>query len=317
MRAKISRTLPTALAVLALLGAAGCSGSDETGAGNDPCSGNPFTPTTPSTGQGTPAAGSSQDQLTALAQVDAYRNLIGLGPINFNAALDQSSQAHSDYCSTNSSWCPNWHDEVPGNPGFTGASFSDRTSAAGYGGSACFEVMAPGVGPVGAIEMWIDSVYHRTPFDSPGTLEAGFGGASQFTTMDFGCGGSSDPALVTNYPVHGQSGFPTMFLGNEGPEPPVPPSGWPSGSIISVIFPAGATVTVTAHQLYDASCTPVDHVAGGANITPDPGFQTGFLGSSMVMYGNAPLQSGQTYTVNVEYTLNGAPGNRTFQFTTQ
>ena len=177
--------------------------------------------------------------------------------------------------------------------------------------------MAPGIGPEGSIEMWIDSVYHRTPFDSPGTLEAGFGHASQYDTMDFGCGGSSDPSLVTNYPVHGQTGFPTSFLGNEGPEPPAPPSGWPSGAIISVIFPQGASVSITAHQLFDASCAALDHVAGGADIAPDPGFQTGFLSSTIVMYANTALQSGQSYTVDVEYTLNGAPGNRTFQFTTE
>jgi hypothetical protein len=249
--------------------------------------------------------------------MDAFRNLIGLNPINLNAQLNQAAQAHSDYCSTDPNWCPGWHDEVPGNPGYTGASFGERLAAAGYGGSGYFEVMAPGVGPVGSIQMWIDSVYHRTPFVSPITLEAGYGGASQFDTMDFGCCGASDASLVTNYPVHGQTGFPTMFLGNEGPEPPPPPSSWPSGSIISVIFPDGASVSVSAHELFDASCTPLEHMAGGADISPNPGFELGFLSSTVVLYANAPLQSGQTYTVNVEYTLNGAPGHRTFQFTAQ
>ncbi|MBI4953305.1 MAG: CAP domain-containing protein [Myxococcales bacterium] len=303
---------------LALASTAGCGkGDDEVGPGDDPCSGNPFTPTAARDEHGAAPPDSTPDQLTALAEVDAFRNLVGLAPIDFVAALNHASQAHSDYCAAAPGNCPNWHDEVPGNPGFTGADFGTRAQAAGYTGSASFEVMASGVGPVGAVRMWVDSVYHRTPFVSPAIHEAGYGGSTAFDTMDFGCCGPADPTFVTNYPVHGQTGVTSSFGGNEGPEPPVPPSGWPSGSIVSVVFPPSGAVSVTKHELYDAACNPVDHLAGGKDVAPDPGFVQGFLGSTVVLYAHAPLAPGQTYTANVEYTLDGVAGNRTFQFTVQ
>jgi cysteine-rich repeat protein len=298
-----------------------CSGAcllDLTGCeGIDPCSGNPYTPTAPSTDVGTTPAGSTAEQQTAVAYITAIRNLIGLNAIDLNAALNQASQAHSTYCSTNASWCPNWHDEVPGNPGFTGEQFWTRCSAAGYTGNAAFEVMAPGGTPQYAIDMWMATVYHRTPFITPEIHEAGFGSGSSYNTMDFGCCGASDPDLVTNYPVHGQTGVPTSWGGNEGPQPPPPPGGYPSGPVLSIIFPSTNGLAITATELYGPACTPIDHVAGGADLNGTAGFQLSFLRSTVVLYANDPLTSGQTYTVNVEYTRNGTPGHRTFTFVTQ
>jgi len=285
--------------------------------GTDPCSGNAFTPTTASTGQGQAPGDASSVQIEAMHYTNSFRNLCGLNPINFNSALDSASQAHSDYCSTDSSWCPGWHQEQEGHPGFTGVNFWERDQYAGYSGQPASEVMAPGGTPQYAIDMWMESVYHRTPFVNPKIHEAGFGSGSSYTTMDFGCCGSFDANLVTNYPVHGQTGVPTDWLGNEGPQPPTPPTGWPSGPVISIIFPPGANVGITAHQIYDDTCQTIEHVAGGQGIQPDPGFQGSFLGSTVAMYPNNSLASHKTYTVNVEYTMGGQPGHRTFSFTTK
>jgi hypothetical protein len=242
---------------------------------------------------------------------------MALNPINFDAALNQAAQAHSDYCSQNSAWCPGWHQEEQGHPGFTGVNFWERMSAAGYAGSAAFEVMAPGVGPEGSIQMWMETVYHRTPFISPEVDETGYGGGTSYDTMDFGCCGPYDAALVTSYPVHDQAGVPTAWYGNEGPTPPAPSGGWPSGPVLSVVFPPGATVAISAEELFDASCAAVPHLAGGTGL-PDVGLELGFLPDrGLVLYANDPLQGGASYTVNVEYTLDGTPGHRTFRFTTQ
>ena len=282
--------------------------------GGDPCSGNAYTPTAPSAGQGTEPAGASADQHEARLKVDAFRNLLGLHPINFNAALNQASQAHSTYCSTDATWCPGWHQESPGHPGYTGVNFSDRDSAAGYSGGPRFEVMASGLGPDGSIQEWLDTVYHRGPFVTPDMAETGFGHGTGFDTMDFGNSSAADAAYVTNYPIHGQTGVASSWSGNEGPAPPAPPNGFPSGPVISVIFPVANGVHIVKHDIFDKSCTALPHVAGGADL-PSTGFQMGFLGTSVVLYANAPLTSGSAYTVNVEYTLNGAAGHRTFQFT--
>jgi uncharacterized protein YkwD len=284
----------------------------------DPCSGNTYTPTAPSTGTGTAPGDANAEQIEAMEYMNTFRNLTGLNPIDLNSALNQAAQAHSDYCSTNSDWCPGWHSEEPGHPGFTGENFGDRCAAAGYSGQPVFEVMAPGGGdPVYAIDMWMATVYHRTPFVTPEVHEAGYGSGSAYTTMDFGCCGSVDPDLVTNYPVHEQTGFPASWSGNEGPQPPTPPSGWPSGPVITIVFPSINDVSITAHEIYDDACTPIAHVAGGADISPNPGFELSFLRSTVVLYPDDPLASGQTYTVNVEYTRGGVGDHRTFTFTTQ
>jgi uncharacterized protein YkwD len=284
--------------------------------GGDPCSGNAYTPTAPTTTQGTEPAGASADQHQARLDVDALRNLLGLHPIDFDAALNQASQAHSDYCSVDASWCPGWHQESPGHPGFTGASFSERDATAGYSGGPRFEVMASGLGPDGSIQEWLDTVYHRTPFITPDMGQAGFGHASAFDTMDFGASSAADPAFVTNYPVHGQANVPTQWSGNEGPQPPAPSGGFPSGPVVSVVFPSSSGVHIVKHQIFDGSCNALSHVAGGADL-PDVGFQAGFLGPTIALYTDKPLASGAEYTVNVEYELSGSPGHRTFKFKTQ
>ncbi len=285
--------------------------------GTDTCSGNSYTPSQPGTGQGTAPGDASTEQVTAMQYMNSFRNLMGLNPIDLNSALDQACVAHSEYCSQDSSWCPGWHQEEEGHPGFTGVNFWDRDRAAGYQGQPAMEVMAPGGTPQYAIDMWMESVYHRSPFVDPAIHEAGYGSGASFTTMDFGCCGPYDHNLVTNYPVDGQTGVPRSWSGNEGPQPPTPPTGWPSGPVISVVFPPDANVTITAHEIYDDACNPVAHVAGGQGIQPNPGFDERFLGSAVALYPNDPLAGGKTYVVNVEYTMNGSPGHRTFRFTTE
>jgi len=291
-------------------------GDDGAGPGNDPCSGNEYTPTTPTTERGASPGTASSEQRAAAEYVSDIRNLIGMNPIDFIAAINQAAQAHSDYCSSSSAHCPGWHDEVPGDDGFTGAQFWERMAAAGYTGSPAFEVMAPAGSAQFAIDMWMATVYHRTPFVTPEIHETGYGSGSSYTTMDFGCCGPAAD-LVLNYPVHGQTGVATSWGGNEGPTPPAPPGGFPSGPVLTIAFPSLSGVHVTAHEIFGPSCAAVAHVSGGADITPNPGFQTDFLRNTVVLYPNAPLSSGTTYTVNLEYTRSSTPGHRTFSFTTQ
>ena len=289
--------------------------------GGDPCSGTAYTPTTPTTVGGTAPGDADSAQLQALALMDQIRHLVGLSPISLDSDLDQASQAHSSYCSTNISWCPGWHQETSGHPGYTGVNFWDRDASFGYpttpGEYAAFEVMAPGPGPSSTIQMWMGTVYHRSPFVNPEVNQGGYGQGG-YDTMDFGCCGAYDANLVTNYPVHGQTGFDRSFYGNnEGPTPPSPPAGWPSGPVISIVFPPSATVSITDHKIYDAAgCSQIAHVSGGYDL-PNPGFDLSLLGPTVVLYPNAPLTSGHTYTVYVAYTMNGSPGHRTFRFTTQ
>lgn len=65
--------------------------------------------------------------------------------------------------------------------------------------------------------------------------------------IDFGRGTPMPDDTVVVYPYDGQTGLPREFHGNyEGPEPPEPASGWPSGEVITVY---AKDIVVTAHVL--------------------------------------------------------------------
>src|SRR5262249_29626800 len=132
--------------------------------------------------------------------------------------------------SSGGSCIANPHVEVSGCSMYVGANFWDRMMAAGYTGSPAFEDMAFMGDGAGAVQQWIDSIWHRTPILSPWVREIGYGNAPGCDTMDFGVGLPTPNDVVATYPYAGQTGVPVDFDGRfEGPPPPAPPTGWPSG----------------------------------------------------------------------------------------
>jgi len=311
-----------AAAAAALLGA--CKGGGPGGPEIDACSGNPFTPVAAAEGEGTVDPAASAAQSGVLAYVNEFRLAAGALPVDLSPEIDVASSAHANYYVNNPTpyqmgLSP--HEEDPAFPnGFTGVNFWDRLAAAGYPNSPSYEVMHFINNPTAAVDSWVNSVYHRSPFLNPATLDFGYGGASgaggSADVIDFGCCASGPPMdTMILYPYHDQTGYPVQFDGAEGPPPPPPPTGWPSGSMISISFVPGASWSISAHEIYDDACTAVVHVASAGPDTL-PGFDQGFLSDMFLMYPNYPLRRNATYTVNVEGTLGGTPFVRTWRFTT-
>lgn len=258
-----------------------------------------------------PPSDAPADAVTALNAENAARVAMGVPCASLVLTLCTSAQNHCAYYTANqgSSTCAasSAHSEISGCPDFTGADPGARIRAAGYNGNGWSECMAFLGDPAGAVKTFIDSVYHRTPVLSPWYRDMGYGGGSGCDTIDFGPGAGTAKTVTAFYPYDGQTGVPLSFNGaQEGPTPPVPSSGWPSGYPITLY---GQGITVSSHQLMvDGDSTPLAHQWLDGDST---------LGSTAkVMYADAPLTANTTYRVTIDGTTTSATVHFEWTFTT-
>ncbi len=263
--------------------------------------------------------GLSANTAAALTLVNQTRSAMGSPCATMVAALNTSASKHCAYYAANqppaSATCiADPHVEVSGCADFVAAQFNDRETAAGYTGYADSETMAFDDSGTGSVQQWIDSVWHRTPVLSPWTRDIGYGSATACDTMDFGVGSASPSDLIVTYPYDGQTGVPTSFNGTyEGPMPPAPPGGWPSGYPVHVYLHANSLgTTITTHEF---------SVDGGAQLAHQwitPQTPNAVLQDAVVLYANAPLTANTRYRVHVAGTgANGAAVDVNVTFTTK
>jgi hypothetical protein len=120
------------------------------------------------------------------------------------------------------------HFEIPGSPGFTGITPSDRARAGGYERrpGQLFESISEAVGGgrsvTEAVTELFDAPYHREAFLAPGAPDLGVG----VTTLGKGykrvvldVGGRQDGQSVLVYPVDGQRNVPVSWHNAEHPDP--------------------------------------------------------------------------------------------------
>lgn len=279
---------------------------------------------------GRPTEGSDEAQRQALVRTNRWRTAAGLPPLHANAQLEQAAVAHSRFMAGNPANCyPGAHSQVEaGCMGFTGATPFVRINATGYRFAAAGEVINWEPTPTRAIDGWIWTVYHRTPFQDPTYTEVGFGAvrsARSNNTMEFGRAQGMAPQSLTEpslFPPPGTADVPAAFQGNlEGPTPPVPRStrAWPSGAVVSVMFPS-VNFTIATHKLYDGMCREVVHSAFRAPNAPEVADAAADSNNRnprfVFLYGDARLQPGTRYTVELRGTLEGAPWARVWAFTT-
>jgi hypothetical protein len=225
--------------------------------------------------------------------------------------LCTAAQNHCDYYTTNngSATCEasSAHSEISGCPGFTGADPGTRVKAAGYTGRGWSECMAFSGDPARAVKTFIDSVYHRVPILSPWYTEIGYGGGTGCDTIDFGAGTGAAKTATAVYPYDGQTGVPLSFDGSrEGPTPPAPSTGWPSGYPV-ILY--GQGITVASHQIVvDGTTTALPHIWLDGDST---------IGSTAkVLYTEAPLTANTTYRVTIDGTTSSGSVSFNWTFTT-
>ncbi len=181
------------------------------------------------------------DQVKAVERANWYRWQSGLPPLDMIDAINKACQAHCDYYVTHldkyQSTGTSPHNENPAwSEGFTGVAPWDRMGHFGYSGGAS-EVIAFVHNPIGSVDGWMATLYHRIPFMDATLTACGYGAAgsgtwqnsSKIDTMDFGwndADGSTykGPVLEGIYPPPGSSGIPPSFDGLETPQPPARPT---------------------------------------------------------------------------------------------
>lgn len=265
-----------------------------------------------------PPAGATSAQRLALEVINGLRLAAGAACVNLDLTIGAAAEKHCEYYAMNSSdpTCTDVpHREVMGCPGFTGATPMERMRAAGFDSSDGGEIMAFLNDAARAIQMWVDSVWHRIPLLDPATTVLGYGSATGCDVIDFGPGMRSEPARVAVYPYAGQQGVTTSFDGRfEAPMPPEPITGWPSSNPISV-YAQG--LSITEHQLFvDGDSTPVPHVWLDSTSDLLPVEQQRLLRHVVFMYANEPFLPDTTYRVKISGTYAGGPLMREWTFTT-
>jgi hypothetical protein len=256
---------------------------------------------------GTPAAA-----VTAINTENTIRLAMGIDCASIALPLCKSAQSHCDYYVQNqgTSCAPaSPHDEIAGCPGYTGAGLADRFKAAGYtlrmSGSECMAFLDD---PTNAVMTFVNSVYHRTSVLDPWMRDFGYGNDTGCDTIDFGTGTMSDGAITAFYPYADETGVPTSFDGSlEGPTPPKPPSGWPSGYPVTLY---AQKLTVDTHTItVDGDETPLTHEWLAENDMTLPSY-------AKVLYTDAPLMANTTYHVVITGSINGATKTFDWKFTT-
>ena len=274
---------------------------------------------------GTAPAEASATQQAALWWVNTFRARVGLGPVDEVAPLNASATAHALYVLTHPELYDEGqglsvHVESPGKDGFTGANFWERMASAGYAGAPFREVIAYQANPAAAVAHWMETVYHRLPIVHPAARHVGYAeahlGTSTIDVLDMGSGHGKAKIAPSGvvWPPDGARDVPLSWDGLESPAPPAPPGGFPSGPVVTLTFGSGLELSVSKHELIDAS--------GGGGLVPHvlltPDSDPNLDGeTSVVMYANAPLAPGHTYQALVEGEVKGKPFSRSWTFTTR
>lgn len=306
----------TALLLAGLLAACGGGDSSPNGAVTPPPT--PVTPVAPPPGAPTASGNTASD---GFAWFNYRRNQVGLSTLTRNSIIDQAALGHSNYQRLNNTVS---HDQVAGNPGFTGQTLLNRLNNAGYfftGARAYGEVISAAGERDGFYhaEELIAAIYHRFVVFEPLFREMGTGAATNasnytYFTTDFSANNGYGPGLgrgnLVTYPVNNQTAVPPNFLSDSESPDPVPNQnevGYP----VSVHADNTSTITVNSFTV---------RPRGGAELA------TRLL--SKAVDGETPksaaaiipltrLAAGTTYDVSFSGTVDGSTVTRSWSFTTR
>jgi tetratricopeptide (TPR) repeat protein len=252
-------------------------------------------------------------QAVALATVNNYRRLAGLGPVTSSSVIHQSALAHSFYTFFNGN-LPSIrdlgiHQEVSTGQGYVGDNVLTRAQHFGYPQRSMAEVITHRNEPAGAVADWIDSVYHRIPLLRADLIELGYGdaylGPLTVQVMDMSYRETATGRVIL-YPAPNQVSVPAAFNGNEIPDP-APNASYPIGYPVTATFDRNARVTIGGFHLRDPSGADLP----GISLQPSNETENSFA-----FMANVPLKDGTTYTADLSYTQNGIAGRRVWKFTT-
>jgi|GEM_PF-1404216 len=196
----------------------------------------------------------------AVEHLADVRATLGLPPVEAIGTLSAAAQAHAEYIAAHQDYHKDNgvspHREVEGLPGFTGVAPRDRVDFAGYGGLLIGEVIGYQPKPIGTMEAWLESLYHRLPLIRREAVEVGVGGAigdgitahvvEVGTDSEAFAAASSGTYPLVAYPPNGAIDVSPSWSGLEAPQPVPPPAGYPSGPVLTLSATSGRIAVETA-----------------------------------------------------------------------
>jgi uncharacterized protein YkwD len=155
-------------------------------------------------------------------RINHYRDIAGLPRMSIDKSLNAAANNHALYVSSNTNAGHLQSDKK--HEYFTGEMPWDRTRYFGYMSPMVAENIHFKQANIGAVDDWMDSVYHRIPLISPIYTHMGYGyvakGTRYVNVLEVGAiryNGLSRQTVV--YPVDGQKGVPVTWSGLEEPDP--------------------------------------------------------------------------------------------------
>jgi uncharacterized protein YkwD len=285
------------------------------------------------------AAGSQE--LVGFNKLNAERERCGFGLLTQNAALDKAAAAHANWLTLNNAW--GHYETTPTGapltttPGFTGASWADRQTAAGYaaagrswnGESIAYNAPQNTATTSASLEGLLTAPYHELGL-LMGYRDVGF--ASNGVNFDVELGAqktlqASPMGTVRTYPCQ-DSTIPPALYGGESPSP-VPSRDLltnPTGPGFAIVSDVGSTIGITNVSMIEVSTDPFMLQPYNASthpyqpVTSTPGTNVSLLPTSTIandpnpshmtaneayFLPNNPLKGGTTYKVTIDGSVNG------------
>ena len=249
------------------------------------------------------------------------RQMLGEQVLTRTATIDTAAQGHSRYQQINDTIT---HEQIVGNPGFTGVTTGDRLTAAGYR----FTRTSYGFGEVissttdasgfNAAEELITAIYHRFTIFEPMFRAAGAGSAVSPSGRTYFTVDMTADGLITAlgkmrflvYPADAQASVPTTFASdNEAPDP-VPGRnlvGYP----VSIHADLTSTVSVQSFTLRPRNGA----VLAGTILQNSSDTHTPASAAALIPL--EVLAAGTTYDAQFIGTVDGAAVSRAWSFTTR
>jgi uncharacterized protein YkwD len=246
---------------------------------------------------------------TVLDRVNAFRRSAGLGRVEADESLTSACRKHAEYLLRNSGHPATQglaaHGEDPKLPGY-----SEEGHRAGQASDIAF-----GVEPLGAVDAWMASFFHRVPLLDPALKRVGLGTATDpkrgpISVLDVQSGTGSGVPIV--YPADGQTGVQRNYKSGERPDPIPESKDRKAGFPVTVTFPRTAPVKDVTARLTDADGRAVDVWLSTPERSADADLQRNSVG----LIAKESLRPETAYTATVTATVRGQPWSQTWKFTT-
>ena len=259
-------------------------------------------------GSAAPTSGPKSNDAAQMLRVhNELRAAVGAPAVRPDERVTAAAQHHAEYLARAGAI---GHDETAGEPGFTGASVSDRLAAQGYAGATASEVAASSDTGTEDVRFLWDLPYHRLGLMHPHTAVAGWGHAEigghtatvGVLVFDFA---AAAPERVRS-PTADQR-VTGSWAGDETPDALPAGAKRPVGYPVMVVYSSARSVDLRSAKLTDASGRDV-----ALSVVPQI-YERDYAG----VVPSSPLAAGGRYRVRFELSVAGSDVVDEWEFETE